>query len=99
MELSKEYLLTDLYSVGSGGSGQLLQGDLEDHTKLEKIKSEKFSEEKRADVEAFLQKIVDISLGGTKGLALTSQGEVYSWGELYVKNELVKFASKNCCKK
>jgi len=80
MEALDKSKFTTILSVGSGGSGQLLQGDFEDYTLFQPIFS-KNKEKNQQKNENFVQNIVEISLGGTIGLGLTNTGEVYTWGE------------------
>lgn len=81
MESKHKPIFSQFLATGSGGSGQLLLGDLEDYTTFLPVDPNKVSPEDPAQTQNFFENLVYISLGGTKGLGLTNQGEVYSWGE------------------
>jgi len=72
---------TSFLSAGSGGSGQLLRGDLDDHTTFQPITSEKLDTKNPEAAEEFLKSLKHIALGGTKAVGLTNQGDLYAWGE------------------
>ena len=81
MESDHKPIFAQFFATGSGGSGQLLLGGLEDYSAFQPIDSNKISPENPAPTKKFLENLVYITLGGTKALGLTNEGEAYSWGE------------------
>jgi len=78
---SEQPTFSSLLSAGSGGSGQLLRGDLGDHTTLQPITPEKLDPKNPGLAFQLLNNLQNLAIGGTKAVGLTSQGDVYGWGE------------------
>ena len=57
-----------VWSWGEGGSGQLGHGDGQNQLLPKKV-------------EAFGQRVVAVSAGGTHSLAITTDGAVFAWGK------------------
>ena len=79
--LQSHTTFSSFVSAGSGGSGQLLRGDLDDHTTFQPITPEKLDPKNPEATGQFLNNIRHIAIGGTKAVGLTTQGDLYAWGE------------------